>query len=312
MASLTYLDIAKRTGSDTAIGLVEELNTFAPEIRTLPARPIEGTTFKTSKRLSLPTGAFRGANAGNTPAASRYEQILAQAYFFDTPLVVDEAIVKADGGELGSILSDEASGALEGAAISIGSQFYYGTSADANGFAGLQANISSDLIVSAGGTGGATSTSIYLVWENLKGVHLVAGNGQTIDLSPEGWVKQMVTDTADSTKRFQAYCNNVSGYIGLAFGHKYAAGRIKLVTSAKPGTDALIAEAISKFPLSMRTGLRIFMNRDAALWLQSSRSTTAQPTSRGNPNWAPMPEESNGVPITITDSISTGATAEQS
>ncbi len=316
MAQLTYLDVAKATGNDLAIGLIEELNTFAPEIRTLPVRPIVGTTFKTFKRTALPSGAFRGANAGATPTKSTYEQILAQAYYYDLPLRIDKAVVDADPMQLPSLQSMEASGAMMGAGIDIGSQFYYGTTADSNGFAGLRANISSDVEVSATGTGGSGSTSVYLVWEDVQGAHLVAGNGKTIDLVLPEWQLQQTQDPNDSTKVLMQYCNNVSGYLGLAFGHKYSAGRVKLVTSAKPFTDALGAELLSKFPLFIRNSgrLRFYMNRQAAFWLQNSRSSTqtSPATGGGNINYAPTPTECQGIPITVTDSVATGSTIEQS
>lgn len=50
----------------------------------------------------------------------------------------------------------------------------------------------------------------------------------------------------------------------------------------------------------------LFLNRQSAYQLQASRSTVnavGSKTSTGVENWAPAPTESNGVPITVTDSI---------
>jgi hypothetical protein len=49
------------------------------------------------------------------------------------------------------------------------------------------------------------------------------------------------------------------------------------------------------------------MSRRSAFQLQSSRSATTNATGKksatGEENFAPMPEESNGIPIVVTDSI---------
>lgn len=305
MATPNLLDIAKRTGSDTAVGLVEEVVTYAPELQTLPVRPIAGTSFKTTVRTGYPTAAFRAANEGLAIQKSTYEQKLQECFYIDTQLKVDKAVADADDMSLGDYLAQEAAGAMQGTGIAIGSQFYYGTSSDAKGFTGLLANYdSTNMLVDA--TGGASSTSVYFVWENIKGVHLVAGRNAAIDFGFAGeWPVQQVLD--GSSNSYMAYVNNVSGYIGLAFGNKYSVCRIREITAGAPLTDALGAQALSKFPVYIRNSgqLRCFMNRTAAYLLQLSRSsvgyTTAGPTGMGA--FAPLPTEICGVPITITDSL---------
>jgi hypothetical protein len=312
---LTYLDIAKRSGSDTAVGLVDELNRYSPELNTLPVRPIVGTTFKTTKKIGGITGGFRGANEGNALTSVVYDQILSQCFFYEAPLQVDINVAKSDGSAISDLMTDQTTDGLASAASAIGTQFYYGTNADAKGFAGLRSLISSDVEVSAAGTGGSGSTSVYLVWENIKGTHLVAGNGLALDMSSPQWLMQQVSDSTDPDKKFTAYVNSIIGSIGLAFGHKYSAGRVKLVTDAAPFTDSLGAQLLSKFPVDIQRigGLRWYMNRNAAFWLQRSRSTTQTVPNGGKSlNFAPMPTECAGIPITVTDSIATGSTIEQS
>ena len=59
MAVTTLLDIAKANGSDAAVGLIEEVMTYSPEVSRGAARTIKGLSYKTLVRTTLPTAAFR-------------------------------------------------------------------------------------------------------------------------------------------------------------------------------------------------------------------------------------------------------------
>lgn len=304
MSQITILDVAKRTGSDAEVGLIEEVVTYAPELMTVPVRLITGTLFKTTTRSGYPTAGFRGVNEGVTLQKSTYTQKSSQCFFLDTQMQVDEAVASADTGEIGDLLAQEAAGAMEGSAIKIGSQFYYGSEATSDGFNGLLNNYdSTNMVVDA--TGSTTSTSAYFVYEDLQGVHFVLGNNKAITLND--WEKQQITDS--NSNKYMAWVNNACSWIGLAFGHEKSVGRVKNCTATKPFTDALAAEILSKFPIYMRNSgkIRCYINRDAAFQLQKSRSSVGQTKSnaRGD-SFAAFPVETNGIPITVTDSIVSG------
>lgn len=298
---LTLLDLAKRTNSDPVIGLIEENLKFAPEFVTLPVRPVPGTLYKATLRTAVPTGGFRGANEGIALSSSVYEQKDVPCFFFDVQMQVDEAIVKGDDREIGDVLTDESSGAVEGAMISIGSQVYYGTTSDSKGFAGFVANVDPEMVVDAGGKGNNT-TSAWFVFEDLKGVHIPVGNQGAIDMADQ-WQRQQVGD-ASGQKKYFAYVNNLSSYIGLNIGSRYSIGRIKNITPDNPLTDKLGAEMLSKFPIG-RQPTRCFINKDAAYYLQVSRSSIGNQVADkgGRGAFSPMPEEIQGIPIQRTDSI---------
>jgi hypothetical protein len=307
MANLTLLDLAARTGSDALVGLIEDVTTSAPEFRSVLARTMPGTTYKLTRRTALPTAAFRDANPDAVASTkSTYVQDLKQMYFLDCQLEVDEAIVKGDSREIGDVLTDEAAGALEAAFNLLGSQFYYGTSADAKGFAGLASQLSLDTVY-AGGT--TTTTSAYLVDISLQGVHFVVGNDGEIAM-PD-WTKQKVAAGN------MAHVSNISSYIGLNVGHSNAVYRVRGINSGSNKlTDAKGAELMSKIPskVTSKGTLRWFMNREAAYALQLSRSAVGQVDggSRGLPAFAPMPTELQGVPIVITDSLTNTETTTNS
>ncbi len=312
-ALVSLLDITKRAGSDPAIGLLEETTTYAPELMTLMGRPISGTVYRATSR-TLPTVAFRSANDGSDTVKSVYSQKLAECFIIDGQIQADKAVVDAEAKSgqnqsVGDILFDEAQGVLQAATITIGNQFYEGTTADAKGFAGLRSLCTASNttgagapVILAGGTTASVQTSAYLVWNNVKGVHFVWGNNAGFDMG-EFRVQQV---NGANSKPMTAYVNNLQGWIGLAVNHSKSVGRIANCENAasKLLTDAQVARLLSYIPISIINsgGLRLFMNQQCAFQLQTSRSTAAITDSRPL-QFAPMPTESNGIPITITNSI---------
>lgn len=297
------MDIVQRQGSDALVGLIEDVTTYAPEFGIVPASTRAGTSYKVTRRTALPTAAFRSVNESGTIGKSTFKQETKEMYFLDVPLQVDEAAVQGDDGSAGDFLAQEAQGALQSATIALGSQMYYGTSADAKGFIGLQAQS-----VGKWPTGGTSnSTSAYLVWLNEQGVKFIVGRDGNIALP--AWTRQAITSGA--TQRM-AWVTNLSGYIGLQVGSASAVWRVSGITVAAPLTDERGNGLLSKVPMSRRNGLRWFMNRTAAYTLQKSRAIAGYvaATSGGSPTqavgaaaWSELPSQLGGVPITITDSL---------
>jgi hypothetical protein len=315
---ISLLDITKRSGSDSAIGLLEETTTYAPELQTLMGRPISGTVYKATSR-TLPTVAFRKANDGSDTIKSGYSQKLAECFIIDGQIQQDKAVVDAEAKSginqsVGDIMFDEAQGVLMAAGITIGAQVWYGTSSDANGFAGIL-SLTNTLntgtgptnpapVVSAGGTTSSVQTSAYLVWNHVKGVHFVWGNNQGFDMSNEYRVQTVL---GNNSKNMTAYVNNLQGWIGLAVNHSKSVARIANCEDAsnKRLTDAVAAKLLSYVPLAIQQsgGLRWFMNQQAAYQLQVSRSAGTGITSDEPLKFAPTPTSLAGIPITITNSI---------
>lgn len=297
---LTMLDIAARTNNDQVVGLIEDVTTYSPEFRTFPVRPIAGVSYLVGRRTGLPSSGFRSANEGIAAGDSNYVQELKQCYFLDAQMVVDEAIVKADDRSLGDLLAQEGAGALESAIQAIGSQTYYGTSANSKGFAGLSSQVSNDTVY-AGGT--TSTTSAYLVDLSLKGVHFVIGRNGAIDM-PD-WAKQQVRD--GSNNPYMAWVSNLSAWIGLQVGSAHSVYRVRGIDASNKLTDALGAKCVSNVPIARRNSgsLRWLMNSAAAYTLQLSRSAVGQVDAgaTGLPAFAPMPTELAGIPIILTDSL---------
>ena len=305
MANLNLLDIAARNGGDALVGLVEDVTTYAPEWGIIPAVPRPGTTYNVLRRTSLPTGGFRNVGSANTTVASRYTQEVKQMFYWDTPLQVDEALLQADKAAAGDLLAQEAAGGLQGTSIALGTQVYYGDTAsgDAKGFIGLQKQSVGKLP-----TGGTTNTtSAYLVWLNPQGVSFAVGNDGAMIMPP--WTRTIITPT--STTQKTVWATNLSFWIGLQVGSAASVWRVSGIADASTYglSDARVGALLAQVPLNRRQGLRLFMNRTAAYTLQKARATLSYVADGGrkliNDSGAffGMPSESNGIPITVTDSI---------
>jgi hypothetical protein len=305
MPQANLLDIAKLNGSDTIVGLIEETLTYAPEVQIMPARTIRGTSYKIASRVTYPGVGFRAANEGSTPTKSEFESQLIECYILSGAVQADVAVARAyeDGEQAWKDV--ESVGVMRQAMIELGSQVIYGTSVDSKGFPGLQAihtAFNAGLVVDAGGTTGGTASSVYGINTDTQGVQLVFGAGTTFELG-EWRIENVGTSSV-----YPAHVANLTAWVGMQVGSKYSVGRLKDATadSGAGVTDAKLAELLSKYPVGYRPNYWL-MNRRSAFQLQVSRSaSTVQngvKTSSGSEIFAPLPTESNGIPIVITDSI---------
>ena len=305
MAQANLLDIAKLNGSDTIVGLIEETLTYAPEVQIMPARTIRGTSYKIASRVSYPGVGFRAANEGSTPTKSEFENQLIECYILSGAVQADVAVARAyeDGEQAWKDI--ESIGVMRQAMIELGSQVIYGTSHQAKGFPGLQAihtAFNAGLVVDAGGTAAGTGSSVYGINTDTQGVQLVFGAGTTFELG-EWRIENVGTSSV-----YPAHVANLTAWVGMQVGSKYSVGRLKDATedSGLGVTDAKLAALLSKYPVGYRPNYWL-MNRRSAYQLQVSRSaSTVQngvKTSSGSEIFAPLPTESNGISIVITDSI---------
>jgi hypothetical protein len=223
---------------------------------------------------------------------------------------VDAEARSGINASVGDILFDEAQAVMAAATITVGTQFYYGTTADAKGFAGIR-SLTSALnvtatgapVVSAGGTTSSVQTSAYLVWNNVKGCHFVWGNNAGFQMG-DYRIQQV---SGNNSKPMTAYVNNLQAWIGLAVNHTKSLGRVANCEDAtsKRLTDAMGAKLLQYIPISILNsgGLVWFMNQQAAYQLQVSRSAGTAITASIPLSFSPTPRELCGIPIVITNSI---------
>lgn len=316
---ITLLDITKMNGSDESVGIVEEVRTFAPEIDVFGGRPISGISFKALVRTSLPAGpTFRAVNSGTSVVASTWDQRLNECFFLDGQMRMDEATVLGCDRGADYALGAEAKGVAKQKMIALGSQFYYGNPSKTDfGFAGLNKlydPASMEILANATGSLGATTSSAWLVCNETDMCEFIYGKNKGLML---GQWQRLPVPTANA--QYFAWMNNLSGYIGLAFNYSKSALRIKNlvqtgVASNTGLTDGLVAQALAKFPVGVRP-THLFCTRAQRLFLQLSRAPVYSSaggsaiTASDALKFAPVPSESNGVPIYVTDSISDTETA---
>ena len=332
---LSLLDITARGGTDAAVGLVEEVSTYAPELEKIMGRPIPGKSYLAKIRTALTANAaFRAVNTGTGVGASRYTQKRFDCFMFDAQLQVDEAEALASeqqGDSLAELQADEAAGAVRAKAINLGQQIWGSAPAQTSGTVGFpgatdlltsQLNVIDTLTsaainqsVDAGGSS-SSCERVWYVWNHLQGFHLLFGGNQGLDIEP--WRKQVVTDTSNAANRYFAWVSNVKGLIGLSMAHIRAVGCIRNVDATfsnnaytKPWTDAMSARLWALFPVGLKPNL-CFASRGAIASLQAARTVTifanaGTPTARTpgvTGSIAAWPtSDINGVPIIPTDSI---------
>ena len=315
MAFLTLLDIAKRSGNDTSLGLIEEGVKTCPELTKIPGRPVAGIEYTYLKRTGRPPVGFRAANAGVESGKSTYEQVRALMYMLSGIVEVDKGVADADPQGPEALQGDEASGVAQSLMEAVGAQVWDGTAADSKGFQGVKQALDPGLALADGGrvakadtTSGGNNTSVYLVRYGRDGLAFDFGKNGQLELSEFRTETKRKTVNGVETA-YPVYTADLTGWIGLRLSTHEAAMRIANVREqdGKAGlSDAIIAKALRYW--RGRAPDAIWMNRTAAYLLQASRSVTIMSGAGGKPtgaveNFAPMPTEVYGIPIVITDSI---------
>lgn len=293
----TMLEVAKINGSDAAVGLIEENLNVAPEVTIFPARTIEGTSFKTLHRTSLPSTQFRNPNEGVATTKSGYVNKLVECFYLDGKMEIDVAVAQADDQGEEHAKAIEADGHAQAALLHLGKQVWYGTGNDAKGFPGAQQLVDSGYVLDAGGTTADIASSVYGVRVGEKHATMIFGRNTVLSVGE--WMKQRITR---NSLELNAWLNSLEGWLGMQWINKDSVCRLKKVTtdSGKTCTDAKLAELLSQLKWVPDYW---FMSRRSRFQLQVSRTPTSNTSGVPATPIAPLPTESNGIPIVVTDSL---------
>jgi len=200
MPRATLSDLAKLNPDQFIRGIIEEALVSAPELRTVAARTIPGTDYRTVVRTGLPSTGFRDANEGVDASLSTFENRPCQCCILAARVEVDQAIANAyvDGPSAYQAL--EAVGVMEAAYRKAGFQFYYGTEADGKGFPGLVSSYdAANMTVDAEAT--ANKTSVWFVKFGERDVQFVFGENTPLQVSE--WRIESLADA--NGKKFPGY-----------------------------------------------------------------------------------------------------------
>lgn len=308
MARATLLDIAKLTGTDKVVGLIEENLNAAPEVALFPFRTIAGTSFHTVTRTAYPGVGFRAANEGVAGTKSAFVKKLVECFILSGRVEVDKAVGLAYEDGLPAWEMIEASGVFKQSMLEIGSQIWYGTTADSKGFPGIKAalpytaGVADGSVINATGSTASTASSVYAVKFGAQDVTLIGGNGGIPELGD--FRDETILD--GSSNPLPGRVADLIGWVGLQISNINCVRRIANVTadSGKGLTDSLLADLVNSFPSGVRPDA-IFCSRRSRLQLQKSRSAVGQVAANegGNPAFSALPTNYDGIPIVATDSI---------
>jgi hypothetical protein len=272
----------------------------APLLAVLAARQCRSNTFVYTKKTANPAVGFRDINEGVENTKGTYSQVTNTLKFLDASFALDEAAALVDERGVDHVMAIEAMAHLRQGLAECEEQVFYGTGNLAAGFSGLANQTNLDgladaQVVGAGGTTANTGSSCWLIRTGEEDLQMLWGNQGVITIGERTRVER----AGSTTGRFWALAHSIHGWAGLKIGSVFSAVRIANLTadSGKGLTDALISQAIERFPAS-RGPTYIACNRRSLGQLQRSRTAT-NPT--GSP--APFPTESFGVPIIVTDRI---------
>lgn len=318
MQVMTLAELAKLRGSSITGPLFDLCAAQYPETIVIPGRPIPGIVTSIPVRKALPHGGFRKANSpGVLLTASEYDYFTVSAYIFDTQLSVDEMVAEAHPFGKAAFLADELEANLRGSLAILTEQLYYGDAASSDGYQGFATFIGNAdrLLVDGGASAGAgielSSAFVARVSTNNGVCWAYGNNGQF--MAQEEWQRvqertALLTSTAGATRAKTVLTNGSAMWLGLQY-YPTSVVRICNVDVSEDATDHItdhmIATAIKRFPAAYPP-THIFMNSDMLHSLRLSRSlgATGIQTTPGAQQLAPIPTESSGLPIVVTDGIS--------
>lgn len=297
---MTTAEVAKFNDSDLDIGIINDLLDDAPLLRVLAARSINGVTYDYLKKTGAPSVGFRAANDGRENDKTDHTKVTVNLGILDASFLMDFAVAQADERGSSAMLAYEAVSHLRAAFAAAEDQLINNTDST-NGFEGLaghaQLNAAADaMVIDAGGTTANTGSSVYAIRTGLEDCHVVWGEGGVISIG-ETTVQRAA---GSSTGFFPGYFTPITAWMGLQVGSAYSVARLASLT-ADAGADCdddKLAQILELFPASRGPDYFV-MNRRSLRQLQASRTAT---NATGAP--APFPTEAFGVPIVVTDQIS--------
>jgi len=281
---------------------VTDLLEAAPLLAVLPAKKSSyGTTHQYNKEVTAPGLGFRAINTGITNAAGAEELVSVTLKFLDASVRRDIAVAKADPRGVDAYMAGQAGKSLRTAFANVEKQVIDGTGSSATGFNGLADNVFVDdvgdgMVIDAGGAAG--SRNVYLIRAGLDDVCLLY-NDENVQMS-EMYRTRAQDGSADP---YTALAVDIDAYLGLQVGSQYSVGRIYNLdgTSSHTLTDLLVSQMMALAPVG-RPFTHIVCDRTTRQELQASRVAVGQ-TAYAAGAFAPIPTESNGLPLIVTDQI---------
>lgn len=312
MAKLTLLDLAKRSGNDASIGIVESMGQLNAFWKMAPTRAISGMMYKHARRKSLPTVSFRGTNQGVVPSKSVIENVVVECKNIFGASEVDKAL--ADGYKDGAraFRAIEDSGFIAAAANTFNSKVYYGnsatTAAEIDGIGTMLSTLGGTCINATGSSGSSmyffSFTDAVGVEGRLPGVEVPLGNGMLPTATDIG--VQLVYESLSTTAKYPAYTTIFEFCPGLAVYDTRSIGRLANITANALPTVALINQVITAMaPYNVDL---ITCNKTVFNYVQTLKGSSAFQQTPGGDDIFKRATMFNGIPIMIDENIASSET----
>ena len=310
---ITLLDLAKRSGNDASVPLVEAMTQKNALLEMLGFKEIEGLSYRYKRRTSLPTIVTRGFNTGITEGKSNIEQKTIETKIFSARSMVDK--LEADTYPAGAAaLRDEEDRSF---VYAMGNKYnlvsYTGNgSTDPTAFDGIETVLNSTAIstcLAGTGTGSTTGSIIAVSFDNaattqgiLPGVQGVVTRGQNIRGEDMG--AELVTDSGGSA-RYYAYVTEFTAMLGLAIYDTRAVGRIaNLNSTAPPLISQLDALITAMYPFNISA---FFMPKAVYTFVQALKNTIYYDADDTEIKRRVLTY--NGIPLMIDENLAMNETA---
>ena len=278
---------------------VSELLEDAPLLARLAAiNASNSTSHEWLKKTAAPATGFRAINDGLENTKATYTKVTQALKLFDAGFDLDIGLLMAGSGD--ALARREAIDHLQAAFAEMEQQIIYGTGNLAAGFAGFANEASTaafddSMVINAGGTTANTGSSVWMLRTGEPAVSVVYGAGGRIEV---GESYKALRD-GSTTGQYDVQRTPIVFYGGVQVATSLDLARIINLTadSGKGLTDDRLSDALALFPAGRQPNL-IGMNRRSLTQLQQSRTAT---NATGAP--APRPTEYEGIPIVVTDQI---------
>lgn len=301
---LTLLDLAKRSGNDPQVGVVESMIQSNALLQTLPFRSINGIAFNYAQRKGLPTVSFRGYNQGVSASKSVIQQILIETKNIGGRSQVDKLLAEADPRGVSAVRAEEDAGFVAAMGNMYNLKAYYGAPVTNKlEFEGVNTTLNA-LGGTAIGAGGSTGSSIYAFafadavspQGRMRGVEGILGNGKNISMVDMG----LYYATDLDSNNYLAYTTEFEFAPGFAVYDTRSIGRIANIDATHKPTVSLFNQLITAmFPFvpSIFTCSKTTFN-----YVQDLKGTTIQNVTVGT-NLFERVTTFNGIPILIDENI---------
>ena len=311
MAKITLIDVAKRTGNDATVGIVEAMSQANPFFQLAPTKSIRGNMFKYQVRSALGTAGFRAFNAGVAGTKSVIRDVIVECKPMLGISEVDKALAEASPDGVAAFRMSEDMGFISALANTFNAKAYYGssstTAAEIDGV-GTVLSALGGTCIGAGGATATAETSMYFwsfsdantVQGKLPGVQVVLANGMLPSATDLG--VQLTLDSG-GTNKYPAYQTIFEFTPGLAIYDSRSVGRLCNIDATHLPTVALMNQVITAmFPYNVDL---ITCSKTVYNYVQGLKGTSAfqQTAPYESSEIFKRATTFNGIPILIDENI---------